>query len=187
MNKILQKFSPNILVAIIFYSIVNIIASGFGFVEVKAFYQSMEKPWFAPAGWLFAPIWLIVTTSLTYGNLKAWKILYKVSKVTKITDEIKNIKKNLRNFFWFQFLCWLNYIAFQYLTFGTKIPAMFFWATISYFILIILSVYYSIKIDRQSSLLKTINETSTLTFTLITTVIWLGVVTPLSLYMWILN
>ena len=97
------------------------------------------------------------------------------------------LRRNLKFYFRLQIFSWLNYVLFTQLSFGTRIPAMFFWPTLSMLILTICSLYFAFQIDNQTGSQKfwqTVKAGKSITFSLSTLTLWLIIATFLGFYIW---
>lgn len=114
-------------------------------------------------------------TNLTNSQFKAQDSFNQNSKLAK----------NLQVYFRLQAFSWLNYILFTQLSFGTKIPAMFFWASASMLLLTIFSLYYAWQIDqRNQQFWPLVKQLKSITFSLVPLFLWLILATTLGWYIW---
>jgi tryptophan-rich sensory protein len=156
------------LVAVLFYALMNLIA-GYSitlFVDIKAVYAALNTPTWAPATWVFGVAWTINNILVLIGNV--WTIQSPVSSYRSTLIRL-------------QIASWINYAVFQWLSFGTGIPAMFFIPTFTMLLLTLASIYYAYKIDitNNNFSLKKFRQI-TLTFT--TLLVWLSVASLLGYY-----
>ncbi len=156
------KFLPqkyNFWHGLAWFVLMNFLTFAWIFTDVP-YYNSLNKISIAPPSWVFGVIWPINNILVIVGNI--WTLNRKPS-----LDRTKLLI--LQGFSWF------NYVVFSGLSFGTKIPAMFFWPTFSMLLLTIASIYYARKIDLKIS------------YTFVTLIIWLFLASVLGLSVWIQN
>lgn len=156
--------------AVVFYILINLIA-GYGitlFVDIKSVYGMLALPTWAPATWVFGVAWTINNILVLIGNI--WTLNSPNSQERTWLIRL-------------QIVSWINYAIFQWLSFGTGIPALFFWPTFSMLILTLFSMYYAYKIDtRERTFLKAITSLKSITLTFSTLIIWLIVASMLGYY-----
>jgi tryptophan-rich sensory protein len=160
---------------VIFFFLMNLIA-GYGitvFVDIKQIYAVLNKPSFAPPVWLFGVAWFTNNVLTIIGNI--WTL-----NLPKSLDRSRLLI--LQGFSWF------NYCIFQYLSFGTRIPAMFFWPTFSMLVLTLFSLYYAYKLDtKESTFWNKVKSGRSITMSLTSLVSWLLIATALGFQIWMLN
>ena len=163
------------LSAVIFYLIINIIA-GYGvtlFVDIKEIYSSLNTPSWAPATWVFGFVWTINNVLVLIGNI--WTLKSPASKYRSHLIKL-------------QIISWFNYAVFQWLSFGTGLPSMYFWPTFSMLVLTIFSIYYAFKIDtKNETFIESVKSFKSITITFTTLFIWLCIATCLGFYIMINN
>ena len=141
------------------FALMNFLTFAWVFTDVE-YYNSLNKIAIAPPSWVFGVVWPLNNIFVIVGNI--WTLNLKSSP-----DRTKLLI--------LQGFSWINYIVFSGLSFGTKIPAMFFWPTFTMLILTLASIYYARKIDLKIS------------YTFVTLIIWLFIATVLGLSVWIQN
>jgi tryptophan-rich sensory protein len=162
MLKYLQKYLPkkyNYWHGLAWLILMNSLTFSWVFID-PAYYNSLNKISIAPPAWFFGIAWGVNNVLVIIGNI--WTLNHKPS-----SDRTKLLI--------LQGLSWFNYVVFSYLSFGTKIPAMFFIPTFSMLILTIMSIYYARKVDLKIS------------YTFATLITWLFVASVLGLSVWIYN
>jgi tryptophan-rich sensory protein len=159
----------------IFFFLVNLIG-GYGItllVDIKEVYAILNKPSFAPPVWLFGAAWFTNNVLTIIGNI--WTLNLPVS-----TDRTKLL--------WLQGFSWLNYCIFQYLSFGTRIPSLFFWPTFSMLILTVASLFYAYRLDISGSTFwNKVKCGKSITMSLASLTSWLFIATALGFQIWMLN
>lgn len=164
---------------LIFFVVINLIA-GYGvslFVDVKSVYSNLKLPWIAPPVWLFGFAWTFNNICMIYGNILAYNL--------------ENSSQNAvlkSKFLKLQCFSWLNYLVFQYLSFGTKIPAMFFIPTFSMLVINIFSIYYAYKLDTiDMSFWSKVKSGKSIFMSLVSLVSWLIIASILGLSIMLYN
>jgi tryptophan-rich sensory protein len=170
-----NKFKFHWFHGVIFFFLVNLIA-GYGitlFVDIKEIYAVFNKPWFAPPVWLFGVAWFTNNVLTIIGNI--WTL-----NLPSLTDRTRLL--------WLQGFSWLNYCVFQYLSFGTRIPAMFFWPTFSMLVLTIASLYYAYRLEtNETTFWNKVKSGRSITMSLTSLFSWLIIATALGFQIWMMN
>ena len=176
----------------LFLIAVNLLTFAWAFTDLE-YYNNMNKPWFAPPSFVFGPVWILNNILVITGNIWAfnrWQDL-KNGNFQFLSEIQKNkLKKNFSNLAILQGLSWLNYIIFTALSFGTKIPAMFFWPTFSMWILTAFSIFTAFQIDKmtfEEGFIQSIKKFKSITLTFTTLILWLTIASLLGLYVWMNN
>lgn len=158
------------LTAFIFYILINIIG-GYSitlFVNIKEVYGVLNTPTWAPATWVFGAVWTINNILVILGNIATLK---------------SPASKNRTILIKLQIASWINYAVFQWLSFGTGIPAMFFVPTFTMLLLTLASIYYAYKIDTtHNTLWDTVKSFKSITFSFSTLLAWLSIASLLGYY-----
>lgn len=160
---------------VFFFIIINLIG-GYGitfFVDISKSYSMLNTPWFAPPVWLFGAAWTINNILTIYGNIITYNSAESVFRTKILT---------------LQFWSWIIFVTFQYLSFGTGIPAMFFWPSLLMLIINLLTIYYAYKLDTsKGSFLKTVKSGKSVSMSLTSLISWLFIATALGFFIMILN
>lgn len=156
--------------AVIFYALINLVA-GYGvtlFVDIKAVYENLNTPSWAPATWVFGVVWTINNILVLLGSVWTFKSRESKTRTTLIKLQIAS---------------WINYAVFQWLSFGTGVPAMFFWPTLSMLLLTIASVFYAYRLDQErGGLVLNIKRFRSITLSFSTLLVWLIIASTLGFY-----
>jgi len=163
------KTSTYVLCAVIFYLLMNLIA-GYGitlFVDIKDVYASLTLPSWAPATWVFGVAWTVNNILILIGNI--WTLQSPSSKERTALIRL-------------QIASWINYAIFQWLSFGTGIPSLFFWPTFSMLLLTLTSIYYAYRIDTKGKSWKELFRKKSITLTFSTLIIWLIIASALGYF-----
>ena len=156
--------------AVLFYVLVNLVA-GYGvtlFVDIKAAYAALNTPSWAPATWVFGAAWTLNNILVLLGNV--WTLQAPVSAARTMLIRL-------------QIASWINYAVFQWLSFGTGLPSMYFWPTFSMLLLTLASIYYAYRVDTTSrTFSQAIKSLRPITLTFSTLLLWLCIATTLGYY-----
>jgi hypothetical protein len=143
------------------------------FVDIKEVYSMLTLPSWAPATWVFGVAWAINNILVLIGNI--WTLNSPASSERTWLIRL-------------QVLSWINYAVFQWLSFGTGIPSLFFWPTFSMLLLTLGSIYYAYKLDtKHASFLKTVTSFKSITLTFSTLIVWLGIASMLGYFIMMNN
>ncbi len=171
MNTI-QRFAKQrpFLTAVLFYILMNLIA-GYSitlFVDIKAVYAALNTPAWAPATWVFGAAWTVNNILVLIGNVWTLKLPPSKERSTLIGLQVAS---------------WINYAVFQWLSFGTGIPAMFFIPTFTMLLLTLASIAVAFRLDQQNGgFVKRALCLRSITLTFTTLVLWLSVASMLGYY-----
>ena len=156
----LKKFIKLIL-SILLCQTAGLIGSLFTFSAIPTWYANLNKPFFSPPNWLFAPAWILLYTLMGISFFLIWE---------------KRTKKNPQNYPIRLFLVHLGLNSlWSIIFFGLKNPALAF-VEIGVLWLIILEVIKVFrKIDSRTSIL------------LYPYLAWVSFASLLNLTIWILN
>jgi tryptophan-rich sensory protein len=156
--------------AVLMYVVANLIGA-YGvtfFVDIKAVYALLTLPGWAPAVWVFGVVWTINNILVLVGNI--WTLNATPSHLRTMLVRL-------------QVASWINYMLFQWFSFGTQMPALFFWPSFTLLILTVASMYYAYKMDTKNGpFLKTVKTGKSITLTFVTLVIWLFVASALGYF-----
>ncbi|MCC7571566.1 tryptophan-rich sensory protein [Candidatus Micrarchaeota archaeon] len=131
---------------------------------IPTWYSGLNKPFFNPPNWLFAPVWTALYIMMAIAGFLAWKEGWGVKNK-------KNIKTALTLFFVQLFLNFLWSVLF----FGMKNPFLAFIEIIILWIFIILTTIQFYKISKNAAYL------------MIPYILWVSFATILNYSIWILN
>jgi tryptophan-rich sensory protein len=156
--------------ALLFYILINIVA-GYGvtlFVDIKAAYAALNTPSWAPATWVFGAAWTVNNILVLLGNV--WTVQSPASAARTMLIRL-------------QIASWINYAVFQWLSFGTGIPSMYFWPTFSMLLLTLASIYYAYRVDTDGkTFAQSIKSWRPITLTFSTLLVWLLIASTLGYY-----
>lgn len=161
--------------AVIFYFIINLVA-GYSvtlFVDIQEVYKNFNLPSWAPATWVFGAVWTLNNILVLAGNI--WTLNKEHSKERTMLIRL-------------QIISWINFAVFQWLSFGTGIPALFFWPSFTMLCITILSMYYAYRLDtKHERFFDTIMKGRSITLTFSTLIVWLIIANALGFYVMIHN
>jgi tryptophan-rich sensory protein len=171
-----------------FFVLINIDTLTWG-SEVKNYYESLNKPFFAPPVWFFGFIWTLIDIFVITGNIWALNWRNKLRRKSSLSPKEDEILQSLNAFLICQGIFWFFYVIFHYLSFGTRIPFMFFAASAIILGVAFISLFLAIRIDklRSGSVEEAVNKWQSLTFTLILLTIWTCIATALGYSVWLMN
>lgn len=124
----LKKF----LLSILIVQLAGVIGSFATYRSVKTWYPLLNKPFFNPPSWIFAPVWTFLFLLMGFSLYLVWN------------------KKN--NLFWFWVQLLLN-ILWSYLFFGLQSPALAFYEIILLWITIVITISKFWKYNKIASYL----------------------------------
>jgi tryptophan-rich sensory protein len=146
--------------ALLFYIIMNLVA-GYSitlFVDIKAAYAALTLPSWAPPTWVFGVAWTVNNILVLWGNI--WSIYSPPSHARTRLLQLQAVS-------------WVNYAVFQWLSFGTGIPLLYFLPTFSMFLLTLASMYYARRLDAANG--------TYIAYSFTTLFIWLCIASALGL------
>jgi tryptophan-rich sensory protein len=149
-----------LLFSIILCMLAGIIGSVFTTPAIPGWYASLQKPFFSPPNWAFAPVW---TTLYFLMGISLYLV------ITKKTD-----KKVRIGLYLFGIQLFLN-IAWLLLFFGLRNPFYGLIGIAALWIFILLTIIQFWKISRRAAYL------------LVPYLIWVTIASFLNYYVWILN
>lgn len=128
---------------------------------ISTWYAGLEKPWFNPPNWLFAPVWITLYLLMGIALFLVWdKGLGK-----------KNVKASI-NMFAIQLV--LNAL-WSLIFFGLRLPLYALIEIILLWMAILATIIMFYRIDRRAGII------------LLPYIIWVSIAMLLNLYIWILN
>jgi translocator protein len=137
----------------------GVIGSVFTYQSIPTWYSALNKPWFTPPNWLFAPVWLSLFTLM---GISLYWVLQKGVKNVKIPLAIFTSQLAL-NTLW------------NFLFFGLRNPLYGLVGIITLWLLIAATIIEFHKASKKAGLL------------LVPYIIWVTIATLLNYYVWILN
>lgn len=150
-----------LVVAIVICELVGAVGSIFTTPSIPTWYALLQKPFFTPPNWLFAPVW---TTLFALMGISAYLIWIKGLENKKV--------KTALVIFGIQFA--LN-VLWSYLFFGLQSPFYGLIGIVVLWIAIALTILKFYKISRKAGLL------------LIPYIIWVSIAMSLNYYIWLFN
>lgn len=127
----------------------------------RQYYEGLRQAPFAPPGWVFGPAWAINNISVLWGNLR----LLNLPEATPHRRTILGL----------QGASWAIYSSFSYVYFNKRSPILACTWTSGMYLLTIISILLTSKIDRKIAL------------SLATLFVWLSLATPVAAYQMIYN
>lgn len=159
-----MKKSKNFLIfifSILLVFLIGFFGSIFTSSSVSTWYPTLNKPFFNPPNWLFAPVW-----TLLY-------LMIGISLYIVITTKAKKELK-LKTYIFFGSQLFLN-LLWSFLFFQNQAIFLAFICILFLLVLIFLNIFYAYKISKNSAVL------------LIPYLIWVSFASILNFSIWILN
>lgn len=154
------KFA-RLIAAIIICQLAGVIGSVFTAPAITTWYAALEKPFFAPPNWIFAPVWITLFLLMGISLYFLWE---------KGLDKKEN--KIAVSFFALQLA--LNAV-WSFLFFGLQSPFYAFIEIIFLWLAILLTIITFYRISKQAAYL------------LIPYILWVSLAAFLNLSIWLLN
>jgi len=129
--------------------------------SIDVWYASLNKPWFTPPNWLFAPVWTILFI------LMGWALFL----ILKDGRQNRYFKAACLSF---GFQLFLN-LYWSFLFFYIKQPPLAFYAIVSLWSMIFVNIYYFYQIKKPAAYL------------LIPYIVWVTFAAVLNYSVWLLN
>lgn len=148
-----------LIACILVCQMAGILGSIFTYEAIPTWYVTLEKPFFTPPNWLFAPVW---TTLFTLMGISLYLIVKGGMKKNKEAVYIFSAQLFL-NFFWNIFF------------FGLRSPAYGLAGILVLWLMIVLTIAKFYSIDKRAGLL------------LVPYIAWVSLATALTYYVWVLN
>ncbi len=150
-----------LLGAIVVCQLAGIIGSVFTVSSITTWYASLNKPWFTPPGWVFAPVWLSLYTLMGVALYLVWMKGLK-TKGVRIAVYVFSAQLVL-NTLW------------SILFFGLQNPFLAFVEICLLWAAIFFSIYYFYKVEKRAAYL------------LVPYILWTTLALVLNYTVWILN
>jgi len=148
------------IASIIIAQTAGIVGSIFTAPSIKTWYEFLEKPFFSPPNWLFAPAWVLLYTLMGIAAFLVWR--KKENPARKETLELY-ILNLILNAFW------------SVLFFGLKNPGIAFFEIMTLWIVILIVMMKFFKIEKTAGIL------------FIPYILWVTFAAILNLAVWRLN
>lgn len=139
----------------------GIIGSVFTTSSIPTWYAGLEKPWFTPPNWLFAPVWLTLYTLMGISLYWIWQK----------GPSKENVRSALLVFFGQLVINAIWSIVF----FGLQSPFYALILVAMMWTLILLTIYMFYKIDKKAGLI------------LVPYIAWVTIASLLNYFVWVLN
>lgn len=156
--------------AVIFYFIINLIG-GYGitlFVNIQDVYRALILPVWAPATWVFGSVWTLNNILVLTGNI--WTLNSPASLARTMLIRL-------------QIISWINYAIFQWLSFGTGIPTLFFLPSFTMLCITVASMYYAYRLDTShGNFWDTVTKGKSITVMFSTLLVWLCIASSLGFF-----
>lgn len=146
-----------LIASILLCQLAGVIGSVFTSQSIPDWYSQLNKPWFTPPNWLFAPVWLSLFTLMGISAYMVWER-----------------KKGIYPLIIFDIQLVVNTV-WNYLFFGLRNPLYGLIGIVILWFLILATIIEFYKVSKKASLL------------LVPYIIWVTIATLLNYYIWILN
>lgn len=150
-----------LVAALIITQLAGVIGSVFTFSAIPVWYASLEKPWFTPPSWVFAPVW---TTLYLLMGIALYLVWARGLDHPGVTSAIGAFSIQLV----------LN-VLWSYLFFGLQSPLLGLVEILLLWVSIAATIILFYRVSRVAAVL------------LIPYIVWVTVATFLTYYIWILN
>ncbi|MFH1587715.1 MAG: TspO/MBR family protein [Candidatus Diapherotrites archaeon] len=138
------NLNPKELIALVFFILISqmagIIGSIFTFTSINSWYALLNKPFFSPPNWVFAPVWIILYLFMGIAAFLIWRKGFELKKV-----------KTALSLFTIQLI--LNSL-WSIIFFGLKNPFLAFLEIIVLWIAIALMIKSFYSIEKKASYLQ---------------------------------
>jgi tryptophan-rich sensory protein len=128
-----------LIASIIICQSAGVFGSLFTFEAVPGWYITLEKPFFAPPNWIFAPVWIILYFLMGVSLYIVWE------------DELKSKIKNVF-FVLFGIQLILNTL-WSFLFFGLKSPLLGLVDILILDVLVVVTIFYAKRVSKFSAIL----------------------------------
>jgi tryptophan-rich sensory protein len=147
--------------AIAVCELAGVIGSFFTFSAIPAWYAGLQKPWFAPPSWVFAPVWLALYAMMGAAIYLVW-------------ERAGRSRRGFRPMAAFAFQLALNTL-WSVIFFGLRSPAAAFGEILALWLAIAYTAYEFRKVDKRAFAL------------MLPYIAWVSVAAALNYYVWVLN
>lgn len=154
-----NKFAK-LLVSIIICELAGVVGSIFTTPQIKGWYAGLEKPFFNPPNWIFAPVW---TTLFVLMGISLWMIWIEKTKISKKKAILIFAGQLILNTLW------------SFMFFGLNSPVLGFLIIVPLWIAIFLTIKEFYKISKIASYL------------LVPYILWVSFASVLNASLWFLN
>lgn len=158
-----------LVAAIIICQLAGVLGSFFTAPAIDAWYKTLERPFFTPPDWLFAPVWITLYTLLGISLYFIWI----KNNETKKTEKKK--KKYIKVSLWIFAIHLVTNAIWSIIFFGLRSPQ---WALLNIVVLwglIVWTMARFYKIDKKAA------------YILIPYILWVTLATALNFEIWRLN
>jgi tryptophan-rich sensory protein len=179
-----MKNNAKLIISILICELVGVLGSIFTTPAIKSWYFFLEKPFFSPPNWVFAPVWTVLFLLMGISLYLVWAKNW-VSKVPVGKPEWKSwnpISAKLWTGSWkeenavaiFVLQLVLN-ILWSVIFFGLKLPGLAFFEILMLWFAILYTIINFYRISKSAS------------FLLLPYILWVTFATILNLAVWRLN
>ena len=134
-----------VIVSVLAAQMAGIIGSFFTFSSVQSWYAFLQKPFFAPPSWLFAPAWITLYTLMGIAAFLVW------SSYAKASDG--QAKKKIKIALWLYGIQLVLNALWSVIFFGMRNPGLAFVEIIVLWILILVVTVKFFKVEKVAGYL----------------------------------
>ena len=150
-----------LVVAILVCQLAGVVGSIFTTPSIATWYATLQKPFFSPPNWLFAPVWITLFILMGISLYLVWDKGLK-DKGVKISISVFAVQLFL-NALW------------SFLFFGLQNPLYGLIEIIILWVAILITIFEFYKVDKKAALL------------LLPYILWVSIATVLNYYIFVLN
>lgn len=150
-----------LVLSLVICQIAGLVGSIFTMPAIPIWYDTLDKPFFTPPNWIFAPVWSLLFTIIGISAFLIWRTGSK--------------EKNVRNALGIFIIQLLLNILWSFLFFGLRSPLAGFIEIIVLWFAILLTIVKFYKISKLAG------------FLLLPYILWVSFALVLNFYLWRLN
>jgi tryptophan-rich sensory protein len=150
-----------LVIAVLICQSAGFIGSLFTTPSIATWYDKLQKPFFSPPNWVFAPVWLTLYTLMGISLYLVWN------------KDLKN-KAVKTSILVFAVQLVLN-VSWSFLFFGLQNPFYGLMGIVILWIAILVTIFKFYKVDRRAGII------------LLPYILWVSIATALNYYVFILN
>ena len=150
-----------LIIAILVCQLAGVVGSIFTAPSIATWYSKLQKPFFSPPNWVFAPVWITLFTLIGISLYLIWNKGLK-DKLVKVSISVFAVQLILN-------------VLWSFLFFGLQNPFYGLIEIIMLWIAILITILKFYKVDKRAGLL------------LLPYILWVSIATVLNYYIFVLN